>query len=94
MPDLSIFLPEELGERLSQALTGREMSVQQFIALAIEEKLASMLPLSDASAEDDRRFAAFLKDGKSVPWSEVERYLERRLRGETPPLPATRDFQA
>jgi hypothetical protein len=94
MPDLSIHLPEELGDRLSQALTLFEMNAQQFIALAITEKLASMLPLNDASAEDDRRFAAFLKDGKSVPWSEMEHYLECRLRGETVPLPAARDFQA
>jgi len=40
--------------------------------------------------EADRRYAAIAKTGQTVPWSEMRRYLERRVAGETVDAPAAR----
>ena len=46
----------------------------------------------DLRDEAERRYAAILESGKTVPWSEMRRYLERRLSSNKVPRPKPKTF--
>lgn len=41
-------------------------------------------------AEAERRYAEFLKTGKSIPWDEMRRYLKSQLAGKSVKRPVAR----
>ncbi|MES2161079.1 MAG: CopG family transcriptional regulator [Pseudomonadota bacterium] len=92
MPKLTIELPSALNLRLKAITDSDKVKTQEFILESIAEKIALLTEREEVCAIADGRFEEFLKDGQSVPWAEVNTYLERRAAGEMIPPPMPKKF--
>ena len=84
--------------RLSEALKARVALVAQragttthgFILDAIAEKAQREEQRIDFDDTAERRYADIIASGKTVPWSEMRRYLEDRVAGKKSTRPVAR----
>lgn len=84
--------------RLSEALKARVALVAQragttthgFILDAIAEKAQREEQRIDFDDAAERRYADIIASGKTVPWSEMRRYLEDRVAGKKGARPVAR----
>ncbi|HEY8229495.1 MAG TPA: ribbon-helix-helix protein, CopG family [Rhodanobacteraceae bacterium] len=90
MSTTTIRLPDELKARIAQAAKREGTSAHSFIVEAITEKADSAERRADFYGEAERRYAEFLKTGKSIPWEEARSYLKARLAGKTMKRPVAR----
>jgi predicted transcriptional regulator len=81
MDTITIRLPQDLKERVARAAELSGTSAHRFLLEAIAEKVEQEERRGDFQHTAERRYAEILASGKTVPWSEVRRYLERRLDG-------------
>lgn len=89
MSTTTIRLPDDLKARVATAAKKAGKSAHSFILEAIAEKAEDAERYSEFHALADQRFAAIAESGKTIPWSEMRAYLERRVAGKKPrrPLP-------
>ncbi|OGT80508.1 MAG: CopG family transcriptional regulator [Gammaproteobacteria bacterium RIFCSPLOWO2_02_FULL_61_13] len=81
MSTTTIRLPPELKQRVASAAERAGTTAHSFILEAIAEK-AEQAELRGAFRETaEQRYAAIVASGKTVPWKEMRRYLERRVEG-------------
>ena len=81
MPTTTIRLPPDLKERVARAAEIAGTTAHSFILAAIAEK-AKQTELRGAFREvAEQRYARIVATGKTVPWKEMRRYLERRAKG-------------
>ena len=81
MSTTTIRLSKELKEKVARAAERAGKTPHSFILEAIAEK-AELEERRAAFIETaEERYAAILASGKTVPWSEMRRYLERRVSG-------------
>jgi len=92
MSTTTIRLPEDLKARIAAAAERAGKTAHGFILEAITEKTAQEELRADFDAVAEKRYAKFVASGKTVPWSEMKRYLEERMRGKAPARPAARKF--
>jgi protein tyrosine/serine phosphatase len=59
--------------------TGAGTTAHNFILEAIAEKAEQEERRGEFQDTAERRYAGIVASGKTVPWSEMRRYLERRL---------------
>jgi predicted transcriptional regulator len=92
MSTTTIRLPQDLKERVARAAERAGTSAHSFILEAIAEKAEQEERRGEFQDTAERRFAEIVASGKTVPWSEMRRYLERRLAGNKTarPKPRTR----
>ncbi|NLF53066.1 MAG: ribbon-helix-helix protein, CopG family [Thauera phenolivorans] len=90
MSTTTIRLPEELKARVAAAAARAGTSAHGFILEAIAEKTAQAERQNAFDAEADQRYATLIQRGETISWSEMRRYLEARVRGETAARPAVR----
>jgi hypothetical protein len=90
MPTITINLSEEFYERLAGAVEESKLTAEDFILLAIADKLSQAHDSDHVDAEDDVRYAAYLRSGESVSLDEAFAYLEARLSGQNVPSPVPR----
>jgi predicted transcriptional regulator len=83
----TIRLPEELRTRIAAAAERSGKTTHGFILEALAEKAELEEQRAGFDAEADARFAAIVKSGKTVAWSEARNYLEQRAAGKRPPRP-------
>lgn len=81
MSTTTIRLPQDLRERIARAATRAGSTAHSFILEAIAEKAEQVERQEEFQGTAEQRYAAILASGKTVPWSEMRRYLERRLTG-------------
>jgi predicted transcriptional regulator len=81
MATTTIRLPPELKERVARAAERAGTTPHGFILEAIAEKAELDERRGEFQGEAERRYAGIIASGKTVPWSEMRRYLERRLAG-------------
>jgi len=79
MSTTSIRLPRDLKERVARAAERTGTSAHSFILEAIAEKAEQEERRGEFQDTAERRYAEIFASGKTVPWSEMRRYLERRL---------------
>jgi predicted transcriptional regulator len=86
----TIRLTDELKTRVAAAARRAGTTAHSFIVEAIAEKAEDAERRSDFEAEAERRYAALVVSGKTIPWSAMRSYLEHRLAGRRSRRPAAR----
>jgi uncharacterized protein (DUF1778 family) len=81
MSTTRIRLPQDLKERIARAAKRAGSTAHSFILEAIAEKTELEERRGELQDTAERRYAEILASGKTVPWSEMRRYLERRIAG-------------
>jgi uncharacterized protein (DUF1778 family) len=81
MSTTTIRLPQKLKERIARAAERAGTSAHSFILEAIVEKAEQEELRAEFQDTAERRYAEIVASGKTVPWNEMRRYLERRLTG-------------
>lgn len=83
MSTTTIRLSDELKARVSRAAERTGTTAHSFILNAIEEKADQEEHRVDFHDVADRRYADIVATGKTVPWTEMRRYLEDRVAGKS-----------
>jgi len=90
MSTTTVRLSNDLKKRLADVAERAGMTSHALILKAISDRVEADEARNRFLDEADRRYAAIAKTGQTVPWSEMRRYLERRVAGETVDAPAAR----
>jgi predicted transcriptional regulator len=86
----TIRLTGDLKARVAAAAKRAGTTPHNFILEAIAEKTGDAERWSEFESEADRRYAALVSSGTTVPWKAMRRYLEGRLLGRRSRRPAAR----
>ena len=90
MSTTTIRLPQELKERVARAAERAGTTAHSFMLEAIAEKAQQEERREEFQDSAERRYAEIVASGKTVPWNEMRRYLERRLTGKKVVRPKAR----
>jgi len=90
MPTTTIRLPEELKTRVARLAKRAGITTHALIVEAIGEKAREMEQRQEFVEEAESRYGDILANGKTIPWSEMRRYLEARTEGAAPRRPRPR----
>ena len=90
MSTTTIRLPQDLKERIARAAERAGTTAHSFILEAIAEKAEQEERRAEFQDTAGRRYAGIVASGKTVPWNEMRRYLERRLSGDKTAKPKPR----
>ncbi|MDB5926179.1 MAG: hypothetical protein JWN13_5115 [Betaproteobacteria bacterium] len=90
MSTTTIRLPQELKKRIARAAERAGTTAHGFILEAIAEKAQQEELRAEFQDTAERRYAGIVASGKTVPWSEMRRYLERRVAGKKTVRPKLR----
>jgi predicted transcriptional regulator len=90
MSTTTIRLPPDLKERIARAAERAGTTAHGFILEAIVEKAEQEERREDFHDAAERRYAEIVSSGRTVPWKEMRRYLERRLTGKKTVRPKPR----
>jgi predicted transcriptional regulator len=81
MSTTTIRLPKDLKERIARAAERAGTTAHSFILDAIAEKAEQEERRGEFQDAAEQRYADIVASGKTVPWNQMRRYLERRLTG-------------
>jgi predicted transcriptional regulator len=90
MPTTTIRIPDQLKVRVAAAAKRARTTAHGFILEAIAEKTAEAERRSEFDEVAERRYAEIVATGKTIPWSEMRTYLEKRISGRKARRPAAR----
>ena len=90
MSTTTIRLPKDLKERVARAAERTGTTAHGFILEAIAEKAELEERRTDFFDTAEQRYSAIAASGKTVPWREMRRYLERRVGGRKAVRPKSR----
>ena len=90
MSTTTLRLPEELKTRVARAAERAGTTAHGFILNAIAEKTGQDERRADFHDIADQRYADLVSSGKTVPWTEMRRYLEDRVAGKPGKRPAAK----
>src|SRR5436190_11811922 len=79
MSTTTIRLTKELKDKVVRAAERAGKTSHAFILEAIAEKAELEERRSDFIEDAEQRYARIAASGKTVPWSEMRQYLERRV---------------
>lgn len=82
MSTTTIRMPEELRARVAAAAEKAGTTAHNFILQAIAEKAQQQELYSEFNDQAERRYAAIIATGKTIPWSEMRTHLEQQLASE------------
>lgn len=81
MSTTTIRMPDELKARVTAAAEKAGTTAHNFILQAIAEKAQQQELYSEFNEQAERRYAAILATGKTIPWNEMRSYLEQQTLG-------------
>ena len=90
MSTTTIRLTKELKQRVVRAARRTGTTAHAFMLEAIAEKAELDERRAEFREEAARRSAEVLANGKTIPWSRMRSYLERRAAGKPAARPAAR----
>jgi len=90
MSTTTIRLPDDLKTRVAAAAKRAGKTTHSFILEAVAEKTDDTERRSDFNELAEKRYAAIAASGKTIPWSEMRSYLERRIAGKRPRRPVAK----
>jgi predicted transcriptional regulator len=90
MSTTTIRLPQDLKDRVARAAKRAGTTAHGFILEAIAEKAAQEELRGEFFDTAERRYAEVVASGRTVPWNEMRRYLERRAAGAKASRPKAR----
>ena len=90
MPTTTIRLSEDLKDRIAHAAERAGMSSHAYILEAIAERVDAEERRNDFQETAERRYAKIVDSGRTIPWSEMQTYLKKRLAGKKTSRPRAR----
>jgi uncharacterized protein (DUF1778 family) len=90
MSTTTIRLPKDLRDRIARAAERAGKTTHGFIIEAITEKAEIEERRADFVESAEQRYAAIVASGRTIPWSEMRRYLQRRANGSRAARPKPR----
>ena len=75
----TVRMPDQLKSRVTRAAKRAGTTPHGFILDAIAEKTAAAEHRHDFHALADKRYAAIVRSGKTLPWTTARKHLERLL---------------
>jgi predicted transcriptional regulator len=90
MPTTTIRLPKDLKTRVAAAAERAGTTSHSFILEAIAEKAEQEERREDFNGVAEKRYAQILASGRTIPWTEMRKYLEHRLAGKAAKRPVAR----
>ncbi len=90
MSTTTIRLPEDLKARVAAVAEREGTTSHNFILEAIAEKTDAAERRADFADVAEQRYAGIVASGKTIPWPEMQRYLESRVAGKKAKRPAAR----
>lgn len=90
MSTTSIRLPEALKARIAKAAERAGTTPHAFILDAIAEKADLEERRADFRDSADLRHATIARDGQTIAWPDMRRYLLERIDGKAAPRPTPR----
>jgi predicted transcriptional regulator len=90
MSTTTIRLPEDLKARVAAVAKRVGKTPHSFILEAVAEKAEQEERRNDFDELADERLARIVETGKTIPWTDMRRYLEDRLAGKAPRRPTPR----
>lgn len=90
MSTTTIRLPRDLKARVVAAAKRAGKTAHSFILEAIAEKADDAERRGDLQQVADKRYSRSAASGKTIPWSEMRTYLEKRISGKKPRRPVAR----
>jgi len=90
MSTTTIRLPQALKARVAAAAKRRGTTAHSLILEAIAEKADQEERRADLCDTAERRYAAIVATGKTIPWPAMRRYLEARIAGKKARRPSAR----
>jgi len=90
MSTTTIRLPGDLKERIARAAKRAGTTAHSFIIEAIAEKAEQDERRAEFHETAERRYAEIVTSGKTIPWTEMRHYLERRVTGKKVARPKSR----
>ena len=81
MTTTTIRLPKDLKDRVARAAERVGKTPHGFILEAIAEKAEHEEQRAAFVENAEQRYARIVSSGKTIAWSEMRRYLERRVSG-------------
>lgn len=90
----TIRLPDDLKARVASAAGRTGKTTHSFILEAIAEKAELEELRANFDAEADARFANIVTSGKTIPWTDMRRYLEDRVAGKQAAHPLAKKKRA
>jgi predicted transcriptional regulator len=88
----TIRLPADLKARVATAAARAGKTSHRFILEAIAEKAEQEERRSDFDELAEKRFAEIVETGKTIPWSEMRKYLKDRMVGKAARRPTAGKF--
>jgi predicted transcriptional regulator len=90
MPTTTVRLPQDLKQRIARAAERAGTTAHNFILEALTEKTDQAERRAEFMDTAEQRYAQIAASGKTVPWSEMRKHLERRIAGEKSIRPKSR----
>ena len=90
MSTTTIRLPPDLKKRVTRAAERSGTTAHGFILEAIAQKTEQEERRGEFLDTAEERYAAIVASGRTVPWSDMRRYLERRSAGRKAARPKPR----
>lgn len=90
MSTTTIRLPDDLKARVADAAKRAGTTAHGFILDAIAEKTRQAEQGADLDAVAEERYAEIVSSGKTIPWTDMRKYLEARVAGKKLTRPAAR----
>jgi predicted transcriptional regulator len=90
MSTTTIRLPQDLKARVAAAAKRAGTTAHSFILEAIAEKAAEDERRTDFQDIAEKRYAGIAASGKTIAWSEMRAYLEKRIEGKKVRRPSAR----
>ena len=90
MSTTTVRLPDDLKEKLSRAAKLAGTTPHNFILEAIAEKAELAERRNDFLNVAESRYAAIVASGKTIPWTDIQRYLNDKAVGKKVDRPAAK----
>jgi predicted DNA-binding protein len=89
-PTTTVRLPDDLNKRLADVAERAGTTSHALILQAISDRVEADEARNRLYDEADRRYAVIAETVQTVPWSEMRRFLKRRVADETTELSTAR----
>jgi predicted DNA-binding protein len=90
MSTTTVRLPDDLNKRLADVAERAGTTSHALILQAISDRVEADEARNRLYDEADRRYAVIAETVQTVPWSEMRRFLKRRVADETTELSTAR----
>ncbi len=80
MSTTTIRLPDDLKEKIARATKHEGTTAHNFILEAIAEKVALTEQRNSFLGEAEARYATIVASGKTIPWVDMQHYLNEKIK--------------